>query len=183
MQIRELRIKNLFLGRKAMTNLDSILKRRDITLPTKVHLVKAMVFPVIMYGCESRTIKKAECRRRFWIVALQKTFESPLDSKEIQGVNCKGNQFWIFIDWCCSWNSNILATWCWERLKARGEGDNRGWDGWMASPTWWAWVWVNSMSWWWTGKPGMLPSMGSQRVRHNWATKLNWNSELWENPR
>ena len=64
--------------------------------------------------------------------------------------------------------------WCWERLKAGGEGDNRGWDGWMASPTRWTWVWVNSRNWWWTGRPGMLWFMGSQRVRHDWATELNW---------
>ena len=89
-------------------------------------------------------------------------------------------------DWCCSWSSSTLATWCkelthlkipwcWERLKADGEGDVRGWDGWMASPTWWIWVWTNSRSWWWTGKPGMLlQSMGSQRVRHDWVTEFNW---------
>ena len=85
-------------------------------------------------------------------------------------------------DWC--WNSNTLAPWCkelihyrrpwcWERLKARGKGDNRGWDGWMPS-TQWTWVWVNSRSWWWTGRPGVLQSMGSQRVGHNWATERNW---------
>ena len=67
--------------------------------------------------------------------------------------------------------------WCWERLKARGEGDDRGWNGWMASPTQWIWVCVNSRSWWWTGRPGMLQFMGSQRVGHNWATKLNWLCE------
>ena len=64
--------------------------------------------------------------------------------------------------------------WCWERLKAGGEGDDRRWDGWMASPTQWTWVWVNSMSWWWTGRPGVLQSMGSQRVGHEWVTELNW---------
>ena len=88
----------LLLGRKAMTNLDGILKSRDIILLTKVHLVKAMVFPVVMYGCESWTIKKAEhwswC---FWTVMLEKTSESPLDCKDIQPVNPKGNQFWVFI--------------------------------------------------------------------------------------
>ena len=89
-------------------------------------------------------------------------------------------------DWCWSWNSNTLATWCkelthlkrpwcWERLKAEGEGDNRGWDGWMVSLTQWRWVWVDSGSWWWTGRPGMLWSMGSRRVGHDWATELNWN--------
>ena len=88
-------------------------------------------------------------------------------------------------DWCWSWNSNTLATWseelthlkrpwCWERLRAGGEADDRGWDGWMASPTQWTWVWVNSRSWWWTGRPGVLQSMGSQRVRHDWVTELNW---------
>ena len=87
-------------------------------------------------------------------------------------------------DWCWSWNSNTLATsceesthwkrlWCWEGLGAGG-GDDRGWDGWMASPTRWTWVWVNSGSWWWTGRPGMLQFMGLQRVGHNWATELNW---------
>ena len=90
-------------------------------------------------------------------------------------------------------NSNTLATWCeepthwkrpwcWGRLKARGEGDDRGWDGWMASPTQWTWVWASSRSWWWTGKPVVLQSMGSQRVGHNWATELNWTGERqgWE---
>ena len=88
-------------------------------------------------------------------------------------------------DWCWSWNSNTLATrceelthwkrtWCWERLKAGGERDNRGWDGWMAFPTLWKWAWASSRSWWWTRKPAMLRSMGLQRVRHNWVTELNW---------
>ena len=88
-------------------------------------------------------------------------------------------------DWCWSWNSNTLATWCkelthwkrpwcWERLKVGGEGDDKGWDGWMAPPTRWTWVWVSSRSWWWTEKPGVLQSMGSQRVRRDWATELNW---------
>ena len=86
-------------------------------------------------------------------------------------------------DWCWSWNSNTLATWCkglthlkrpwsWERLKAGGEGDNRGWDGWIVSPAWRIWLWVSSRSWWWTGKPGILQSMGSQRV--NMTEWLNW---------
>ena len=69
------------------------------------------------------------------------------------------------------WELKGPRAWCWERLKARGEGKDRGWDGWMASPTQWTWVWVNSRSWWWTGKPGLLQSMGSQRFRHNWATE------------
>ena len=89
----------LLLGRKVISNLDSILKSRDITLPTKVHLMKAMVFPVVMHGCESWTIKKAEHPRIwcFWTVVLEKTLESPLDCKEMQPVHPKGNQSWIFI--------------------------------------------------------------------------------------
>ena len=67
--------------------------------------------------------------------------------------------------------------WCWERLQVGGEGDDRGWDGWMASVTQWTWVWVNSRSWWWTGRPGMLQSIGSQRVRYNWITELNWTGK------
>ena len=91
--------RHLLLGRKAMTNLDSILKNRDITLPTKVHLVKAMVFPVVMDGCQSWTLKEAECCRLwcFWTVVLEKIFESLLDCKKIKPVNPKGNQSWIFI--------------------------------------------------------------------------------------
>ena len=68
--------------------------------------------------------------------------------------------------------------WCWERLKAGGEGDNRGWDDQMASPTWWTWIWASSRSWWWIGKPGVLQSMGSQRVRHDWVTELNCESRV-----
>ena len=171
-----------------MTNPDSILKHRDITLSTKVHLVKAMVFPVVRYGYESWTIKKAECRRidAFELWCWRRLLRVPWTArrsnqsilKEISsGVHWK--------DWCWSWNSNILSTWCkelthlkspwcWERLRAVGEGDDRGWDGWMASPTRWTWVWVDSGSWWWTERPGVLQFMGSQRVRHNWATELNW---------
>ena len=74
---------------------------------------------------------------------------------------------------------SLDRPWCWEGLRAGGEGDNRGWDGWMASPTRWTWVWVNSRSWWWTGRPSVLVSMGSQRVRHDWATELNWNELSW----
>ena len=90
--------RRLLLGRNVMTNLDSILKSRDITLPTKVHLIKAMVFPVVMYGCESWTVKKAECQRinTFELWLLEKTFENPLDCKEIQAVHPKGDHFWVF---------------------------------------------------------------------------------------
>ena len=87
-------------------------------------------------------------------------------------------------DWCWSWNLNTLATWkrhwCWERLKAGGEGDNRGWDCWTASQTQWTWIWVGSGSWWWIGNPGMLQSMGSQRVGHDWGTELKWTKLNWQ---
>ena len=79
----------------------------------------------------------------------------------------------------CDTNALMKRLWCWEGLGARGEGDDRGWDGSMASLTWWTWVWVNSRSWWWTGRPGVLRFMGSQRVGHDWATDLIW-SELIE---
>ena len=95
-------------------------------------------------------------------------------------------------DWCWSWNSNTLATWYeelthflkprrWEWLKAGGEGDDGGWAGWMASSTQWTWAWVSSKRWWWTGKPGVLQSMGSQRVRHDWATELKWVAQTVKN--
>ena len=123
----------------------------------------------------------------FWTMVLEKTLESSLDWKEIQPVHPKGisvlNIHWK--DWCWSWNSSTLAIWCeelthlkrpwcWEWLKAGGERDHRGWDGWMASLTQCTWIGVNSGSWWWTGRPGVLQFMGSLRVRHNLATELNW---------
>ena len=117
----------------------------------------------------------------FWTVVLEKTLESALDYKEIQPVHPKGDQSWVFIsrtdvdaETSALWPPHLKRPWCWERLKAGGEGDDREWDGWMASPTRWTWVWVSSRSWWWTGKPGVLHSMGSQRVRHDGVTELNW---------
>jgi len=267
--------RHLLLGRKVMTNLNSILKSRDITLPTKVHLLKAIVFPVVMYGCESWTIKEAECQRidAFELWCWRRLLRVPWTArrsnesilKEISSeCSLEGQMFFflffVFVVVVCfvfgffflilfyltlqycigfaiyqnesatgihvfpilnpppsslpipslwvvpvhqpqassivhqtwtgdrcswSWNSNTLVTcgeelthlkrpWCWERFKAEGEGDNRGWDGWMASPTQWTWVWVNSKSWWWTGRPGVLQSMGLQRVGPDWATELNW---------
>ena len=185
----------LLFGRKVMTNLDSILKSRDITLPTKVRLVKAIVFPVAMYGCESWTVKKAECWRT---VVLEKALGNPLDSKEIKRVNPKGNQPWIFIGTADAeaptlWPPDVKG-WligkkpgCWERLRAGGEGEDRGWDGWMASPTQWTWIWANSGRWWRTGKPGVLVhgAAKSQIQFNDWTTTgsclqlpslwLNWS--------
>ena len=120
----------------------------------------------------------------FWTAALEKTLDSPLNCKEIQPVHPKGNQSWIFIgrtdaeaEALILWPSGVKELthwerpWSWERLKAGGEGDERGWDGWMASLTQWAWVWASSGSWWRTGKPGVLQSTGSPRVGHDWATE------------
>ena len=137
---------------------------------------------------ESRALKNW-C---FWTVVLEKTLESPLDCKEIQPVHPKGNQSWIFIgrtdaeaETPILWppdskNWLIWRPWCWERLKW-GERDDRGWDCWMASLTQWTWVLVNSRSWWWTGRPGMLQFRGSQRVGHDWATELR--KLFWKIPR
>ena len=121
----------------------------------------------------------------FWTVVLEKTLESSLDSKEIKPVNPKGNQPWTFIG-----RTDAEAPILWPpdkkswliikdpmlgKIEGRRRRGGRGWDGWMASPTWWTRVWASSGNWWWTGKPGVLQSMGSQRVRHDWATELNWN--------
>ena len=171
-----------------MTNLNSILKSRAITLSTKVCLVKAMVFPLVMYGCETWTIKKAECQRfdAFELWCWRGLLRVPCTARRSNQSILKEISLGVHLkDWCWSWNSNTLATWCedltrlkrpwcWERLRAGWEGDGRGWDGWMVSPTQWTWVWVDSGSWWWTGRPGVLWFMGSQKVRHDWATELNW---------
>ena len=178
-----MKLRHLLLGRKAMINLDSILKSRDITLTTKVHLVRAIVFPAIMYVCERWTINKAEhqiidnfglwCWRRLLRVPWTARRSNQSILKDISPEYSLDRQSW-------GWKSSTLASWCkelthwkrpwcWERLKVGGEGDDRGWDGWMAS-----WVCVSSRSWWWTGRPGVLRFMGSQRVGHNWATQLNW---------
>ena len=140
-------IKRLLLGKKVMTNLDSILKSRDITLPAKVHLVKAMVFPVWMWELDYK-VSWAQTNWCFWTVFLEKTLESPLVCKEIQSVHPKGNQPWLFIGrtdveaevpilWPPDPQSWLIRKkpWCWERLRAGGEGGSRRWGGWMASLT------------------------------------------------
>ena len=181
-------IRCLLLGRKAMSNLNPILKSRDITSLIKVHLFKAMVFPVVTYGCESWTIKKAEHRKidAFELWCWRRLLRVPWTARRSsQSILKEISPEYSLEGLMPSWNSSTLATWCeelthwkrpwcWERLKAGGEGDDRGWDGWMASPTQWTWVWVNSGSWWWTGRPGVLQSMRSQTVGHDWVTELNW---------
>ena len=171
-----------------MTNLDSILKSRDITLSTKVRLVKATVFPVVMYGCESWTIKKAECRRidAFELQCWRRLLRVPWTArrsnqsilKEISpGYSLEGLMLKLKLQYLASWCEELTHSkrpWLRERLRAGGEEDDRGWDGWMASPTQWTWVWVDSGSWWWIGRPGVLWFMGSQRVGLDWTTELNW---------
>ena len=169
-----------------MTNLDSIFKSRDITLPTKVRLVKAMVFPMVHVwmwelDCEEGWVPNNWC---FWTVVLEKTLESPLDCKEIWPVHSEGDHPWDFFgrndveaETPVLWPRHVKSwltgkDWCWEGLGAGGKGDDRGWDGWITSLSRWTWVWVKSGSWWWTGRPGVLPFMGSQRVGHDWATEL-----------
>ena len=179
----------MLLGRKAMTNLDSILKSRDITFPTKVHLVKAIVFPVVTYECESWTVQKPEhwrtyafalwCWRRLLRVPWTAKRSNQSIRKEISpGCSLEGLMLKWKLQYLCEELTHWKRPWCWERLKVGEEGDNRGWDGWMASPTQSTWVWVNFGSWWWTGKPGVLQSTGSQRVRHDWVTELNWTVNI-----
>ena len=168
----------------------ALLKSRDITLPTKICLVMVMVFPVVMYGCESWTVKKAERRKidAFELWCWRRLLRAPWPAR-------RSNQSILKISPGCSlkglmlkMNSNTLATsceelthwkrpWCWEGLGAGGEGDNRGWDAWISSLTRWTWVWVNAGIWWWTGRPGVLRFMGSQRLGHDWETELHWTEE------
>ena len=178
--------RRLLLGRKVMTNLDSILKSRDITSSTKVCLVKAMVFPLVMYGCESWTIKKAEHRRIdafelwCWRRLLRVTWTARRSNQSIiKEISPEYSLGGLMLKLKLQYFGHVMQElthlkrpWCWERLKAGREGDDRRWDGWMALPTWWTWVWVDSGSWWWTGRPGVLQSMGWQRAGHTeW---LNW---------
>ena len=181
------------LRRKAMTNLDSTLKSRDTTLPTKVHIVKGMVFPVVMYRCESWTLKKAElqidafklCAEWRIILRVPWTTRRSIQSilKEIDPeLSLEG--LMLKVQYLATWCKELThwkRPWCWERLKAGEEGDNRRWDGWTASLTQWTWVWASSGSWWWTGKPGVLQSMQLQRAGYDWATELNWmkDREAW----
>ena len=182
-----MKLRHLLLGRIVITNLDSILKSRDIILLTKVHLIKAMVFPVVMYGCESWTLKKAEhwridafelwCWRRLLRVLWTARRSNQSILKEISpGRSLKGLMLKLKLQY---FGHLIWRTDSFERSKAGGEGDDRGSDGWMASPTQWTWVWVNSGNWWWTRGPGMLQFMRSQRVGHNWVTELNWTDSTY----
>ena len=175
--------RRLLLGRKAMTNLDSILKSRNITLTTKVHLVKAMVFPVVMYGCESWAVKKAErwrtdafeqwfCIRLLRVPSTARRSNQSILKKISPEYSLEGRMLKLKLQYFghLMWRTDSFEkTLILGKIEAGGEGDNRGWDGRMASPTQWTWVWVSSGRWWWTGKPGVLQSMGLQRVGHDWT--------------
>ena len=154
----------LLLGRKAMTNLYSMLKSRDITLPTKVYIVKAMVFPVVMYGCKSRTVKKAECWKidAFELWCWRRLLRVPWTAR-------RSNQSILKeISPGCSLEGLMLKLKLqyFGHLMQRANSLEKTLEG--------TWVWVNSGSWWWTGRTGVLWFMGSQRVGHEWATELSW---------
>ena len=183
----------LLLGRKVMTNLDSILKSRDNASLTKVCIVKIMVFPVVMYECESWNIKKAECQRFdafemwWWRRLLRVSWTARRANQSIlkeispeyslEGLLLKLKlQYFGHLMWRAD---SLERPWCWERLKAGWEGDDRGRDGWMASPTQWTWVWAGSRRWWRTGRPGVPQSMGLQSVRHDWVTEQQRCCVIW----
>ena len=172
-----------------MTNLDSIFKSRDITLPTKVRLVKAMVFPVVMYGCESWTVKKAECRKidAFELWCWRRLLRIPWTArrsnqsvlKEISpGISLKGMMLKLKIQYFGHVFEELTdwkRLWCWEGLGAGGEGDNRGWDGWMAS---------DGRESEWT--PGVGDGQGGLACCDSWGHKeldtterLNWTELNW----
>ena len=179
--------RHLLLGRKVMTNLGSILKSRDITMPTKVHLIKTVVFPVVMYGWESWTVKKAECWkldafklwcwRRFLRVPWNARRYNQSILKEISpGCLLKGLvlklklQYFGYLMQSVDTLEKTLVLGENEGRRKRGRKRTRWLDG---ITTWFTWVWINSRSWWWTGRPGVLWFMRFQRVRHDWATELN----------
>ena len=177
----------LLLGRKAMTKLDSIFKSKDITLPTKVHLVKAMIFPVVMYGCESLTVKKAEHQRieAFELWCWRRRLRVPWTARRsnqsiLKEISPKYSLVGLMLKLKLQNSGHLMQRadsferpWCWERLKAGGEGDGRGWDGWMASLTWWTWVWASSWELVMDREACPAAVHGVAKVRHDWATELN----------
>ena len=180
--------RRLLLERKVMTNTDSIFKSRYITLPTKVHLVKTMVFPVVMYGCEIWTVKKSECWRidAFELCCWRRLLRVPWTArrsnqsilKEISpAISLEGMVLKLKLQYfghLMRRVDSLEKTLMLGGIGGRRRRDDRGWDGWMASLTLWKWVWVNFGSWWWTRRPCMLQFMVSQRVGYDWATELNW---------
>ena len=170
---------------------DGILKSRDITLSTSPSS-QGYGFSIGHVWMWELDYKESWALKNwcFWTVVLEKTVDSPLDCKEIQPVHPKGNQSWIYIgrtdvevetpilwprdakSWLILKDPDAGKDWRWE------EKGMTGWDDWMASPTQWTWVWVNSRSWWWTGRPGVLWFMGLQKVRYDWVTEVNWTNRI-----
>ena len=168
------------------------MKSKDITLPTKDRIVKAVAFPVVMYGCESWTIKKAEQWRTDWriygfklwfwrkllrvpwitISSNQSILKEIKLAYSLEGLMLKFQYLGPWFDDSTHWK----RPWCWERQKAEGEEGDREWDGWMASLIQWTWTWANSKRWWGTEKPGVLQPMGSQKVSHDLATEQQFKT-------
>ena len=151
-----------------------------------------MVFPVVTYGCESWTIKKPECRRidAFELWCWRRLLRVPWTARRsnqsiLKEINPGCSLEGLMMKLKLQYFGHLMQSWLigkdpdagrdWGQEK---KGDDRGWDGWMASPTRWTWIWVNSGSWWWTGRPGVLQFMGSKRVGHDWVTELNWTDGL-----
>ena len=182
--------RGLLLGIKAMTNLDSILKNRDITLLTKVHISQNYGFSSSHVWMWELDLKEGWVKNWcFWTVVLEKTLESSLDCKEIKLINPKGNQSWIFFGRTDAegespilWPLDVKNQLTGKdsdvgKIEGRKRRGNRGWYGWKASLTQWTWIWGSFRRRWRTGKPGMLQSMGSQRVGHDWATEQQQKPE------
>ena len=175
-----------------MTNLDSILKSRDITLSTKVHLVKAMIFPVVTYGCESCTVKQTEWQRidGFELWCLRRLLRVPWTArrsnqsilKEISSdCSLEGLMLKLKPQY---FDQQMQRTDSFEKILMLGKIEGKRRRGWQrmrwldALPTPWTWVWVNSGSWWWTGKPGVLRFTGSQIAGHDWVSELSWTERI-----
>ena len=151
-----------------------------------------MVFPVVTYGCESWTVKKAVSWRLdafelwcwirlLWVPWTARRSNQFILKETSPGCSLEWLMLTLKVQYLATWCeelTHLKRPWCWKRLKVGGEGDKRGWDGWMASLTQWTWVWVNSRSWWWTGRPGMLHSMGSAK---SWTQLSDWTELNWKN--
>ena len=178
----------LLLGKKAMTNLDNLLKSRGITFPTKVHVVKARAFPVVIYRCESLTVKKAEywridafqlCVREDFckFLGLQGRSNQSILKEISPGCSLEGLMLKLklqYFGYLMQRTDSLKKTLMLEKIKGRWKRGDREWDGWMDSPTQWTCIWAHYGSWWWAGRPGVLQFMESQRVSDSWVTELNW---------
>ena len=172
------------------------IKKQRHSLLTKVHLVKVIAFPVVKYGCENWTIMKTMCQRiyAFELLCWRSLLRVPWTARRSNQSTLKEMSPDIhWKDWCWSWRSYTFSTWWevlthwkrswfWERLKAGGEGNDRGWDGWIASLTWWTWLWANSRCWWWAEKLAWDSSLGCRESdmteQLNWTEWIEWDKKL-----